>query len=625
MIHLIIAMLLAAAPASSSQWPGWRNDGNGHYTGNDAPLHWDGEVGVAWKARLPGEGFSSPIVYDGRVYLTAAIEGGMRRAMLCLDEQTGSILWQTPVESEQTKTYPRCGHAAPTPVTDGKRVFAYFDVPGLVAFDVNGKVLWQWQPPVGPINSTYNQASSPILVDNMVILNVTHRGPSFLFALDQATGEVLWQTEKGKGYCYATPLHAQFGDEEQIILNGTSVVSYAKTGEALWTVTGMKPAVNPSVVVANDLVYATSGRNGPSMIIDPTGRDDVTNSHVLMLAPSGGPYVPSPVVYKDLYIVPGDDGRIRVYRKDGSTVARYRIRARTTGSPIIAGDRLYWFDERAQTWVLDLSHLHDDEPRIEELACNVLPEEEPCLASPAIANGRIYLRTLKHLYAISGGEVKLTSQPKRALPDDYEALKAFYLAQPSKEYDDTMLRLDIVEKLADMDDPRVLEMLMIIIEKDGHWDVSEAAARQMGRFGDAATPHLIAIVGRRTQPFFKTVAAEHLQHIAPAEAMETLITVAQNPKERPTVRSAVIIAIGEVGAAHAEKADAANEVLLALLSDKQGMVRHAAATALGATAKQVDEKREAIIAALKTASTDEHALTAAAARRSLHRGYDITE
>ena len=138
----------SAAPAlekvhtTADRWPGWRGDGSGTSPSSEAPLHWSPGTGIAWKVPIAGEGVSSPVVWDERVFLTAAVEGGAVRLIVCINAGSGGVLWHKRLPAEATPTYPRTGHAAPTPVTDGERVYAFFDSPGLVAVDFDGNLAW---------------------------------------------------------------------------------------------------------------------------------------------------------------------------------------------------------------------------------------------------------------------------------------------------------------------------------------------------------------------------------------------------------------------------------------------------------------------------------------------------
>ena len=610
----------AAVAASASQkvnttadrWPGWRGDGSGTTPSKHAPLHWNTEAGIAWKTHIAGEGISSPIVWDNRVFLTAAVERGAVRLIVSIDAGSGDVLWHKRMPAESTPTYPRSGHAAPTPVTDGERVYAFFDSPGLVAVDFEGNLVWQVD--VGPFQNIYNMASSPVLAGDLVVLVCDHQGSSFIAAFDRQTGEERWRTKRDGGLHYATPLFFVDDGQAQIVANAQTIVCYnVSNGNPLWWTGGMKHATTPSPVYQDSRVYLTSGRNGPSKVIELGGRGDIAESHVVYHLPAGGPYVPSPLVYNGLFIIPGDDGRIMVVDGDEQVRVRTRVRSRFTGSPILAAGRLYWCDERGTTTVFDLSELNAKNPALPPIATNPL-DPEPCLASPALAGNRLYIRTAKHLHCIAGGGVVTGSPIRPVLPESFEELEALYMSQETGEFDDTMLRLDIVEQVSRLDHPRVVDLLAQMVHHDGHSDVSEAALRELRSHGDDSVLALIGVFEKRA-PFYKTVAAEHLAEIRSPDAVPALMKGTKDADLQ--VRITSIHALGLTAAAHEQVAPAVAETLIALVDDEQGLIRKAAIEGLVRMADVLGPYRERAVEATSRRVNDENQLTAKVARLAL--------
>jgi hypothetical protein len=184
---LLAAGWTAAAeePPVSENWPAWRGDGGGISLDKHLPLAWSETENVRWRTALPGEGNSSPIVWGNRVFLTTALDEGEKRLVLCFDADNGKLLWKTQLlPGIKTTLYPKTGFAAPTPVTDGQRVYVFFDEPGLVALDMQGNVVWTCR--LGPFQCPYNMASSPVLYKDLVIQCCDHHGPSFIVALGRA-------------------------------------------------------------------------------------------------------------------------------------------------------------------------------------------------------------------------------------------------------------------------------------------------------------------------------------------------------------------------------------------------------------------------------------------------------
>ena len=606
----------AAAVAAGPIWPGWRGDGSGRSDEADVPRYWDREKGIAWRVRLPGEGNSSPVVWHDRVFLTASAEDGLTRLILCFDAESGRSLWQVKINGDRTKTHPKAGRAAATPVSDGERVYAYFDSPGLVAADHNGSVLWTRH--LGPFKNPYNMAGSPVLCDDLIVQNCDHRGASFIAAFDRTTGAERWRTGRQGGLHYATPLVITHEGVRQIVVNGETIVSYdARTGTPLWSCRGMKHATTPTALYHDGLVYVTCGRNGPSMAIDPGGRGDVTETHVRMHISSGGPYVPSPLILDNLFVLPGDNGRLLFADLEGRIVYRYQVPADTrkfTASPVLGGGFIYWPDDSGRTHVLRVAGLRSQRPAVEAIAAN--PLAEPISASPAVASARLYLRTAKHLYCVAGGEARTALPQPPELPDNPAALSSLYDAEPKGEFDNTNLRLAIVVKAATFDDQAAIDLLAAAALEDGHWDVGEEAIRALGRYGERAVPVLLRMFDRQ-QPFLKTIAAAHLAAIKPVEATDTLVAHAH--ADQLQVRIGCIRALGEIAAAHPDAAPAIIPAFIRLAGDDEGLVRRAAVDGLARLPHGPGTVPSAVLTTLRRALRDSNPLVVKAAARALQQ------
>ncbi len=238
------SVLCAADPQN---WPAWRGDGSGISPDHtDLPVQWDSQTNIQWKTPVPGQGNSSPVVWNGKIYLTAWDDGGRRRSVICLDSADGHIVWQTILQASVFPTEQKNGYASGTCATDGKTVFAFFDSPGLIALgNDDGKILWQ--RPLGPFATDWGMVSSPILWRDLVILACDHHKGSFIAAIDRACGEVRWKTPREDRLQYAVPMLINHRGKEQIIVNGQTVVSYSPAdGKTLWTCRGMKDGCVPT-------------------------------------------------------------------------------------------------------------------------------------------------------------------------------------------------------------------------------------------------------------------------------------------------------------------------------------------------------------------------------------------
>ncbi|MEX2120696.1 MAG: PQQ-binding-like beta-propeller repeat protein [Pirellulales bacterium] len=407
LLVLVIGMIhLALAPSrAGDDWPSWRGPlGSAVADGSPLPVEWSATDNVRWKAAIEPDGFSSPIVKDDCVYLTGAFDGGLRRAVYCLDRSSGAVRWKREIEDPDPEVASSMtGHAAATPVTDGQRVVAFFGRAGLVCYDKSGQLLWRQQ--LGRFESELGLATSPILDGPRVLLVCDHDGDRFssfdscLRSFDLLTGREAWRTERPGLYrSFATPIIVPAGqDRRELVVHAQDEVRgyNPDSGELVWHADTMAGWVAPSPVFAGGLVFACSGRNGPLMAIRPGGAGDVTGSHVVWSRPGAGPYVCSPVVYGDHLYVHNEAGVLSCYHAaSGRRLYRERLPGKFTASSVAGDGKVYITNEEATTYVVRAGS------EFKLLAANRLGEY--CLASPAIAGRAIFVRTARHLYCIAG-------------------------------------------------------------------------------------------------------------------------------------------------------------------------------------------------------------------------------
>jgi outer membrane protein assembly factor BamB len=238
------------------------------------PVLWSAK-NVHWKVPLAGAGASTPVVWGGRVFLTAS-DGRQsdRLHVLCFDRGDGRTLWHTrlfgsaPSEGE----YPAGGMAVPTPAADGQRLYAVFGTGDLVALDFDGKPVWirSLAQEYGPFRNRWGMAASPLLVDDLLVVLVDHWGPSYLLGVDAKTGETRWKTSRTAAANWSSPVAVTANGRTQIVVTGTNRVSGydARTGQELWQLPGMQEQCIPSPVARGGTVYAVSGRKGMTLAID---------------------------------------------------------------------------------------------------------------------------------------------------------------------------------------------------------------------------------------------------------------------------------------------------------------------------------------------------------------------
>jgi outer membrane protein assembly factor BamB len=366
-------------------WPRWRGpDGNGVSAETRLPERWTSKDGVLWAVDTPGEGASSPIVSGDAVYLTWAADRGARRTLSCLDLKTGATRWTLDTKDpDPERTSALTGHAAPTPAADAKRVVAFFGNAGVVCASPAGELLWR--RPLGPFESELGIASSPILHEDLAILVCDHDGASYLLALDLRDGTPRWRTSReGLERSWSTPVIAA---GELVVHAQDELRGYdPKGGALLWRVKGMSGWVTPSPVAGKGLIFATSGKDGPTVAVRPGGAE-------AWRVERGGPYVCSPLLYGDVLYVIDEAGRL-VAREPatGVEIWRARLKGKFTASPVAGDGKVYLANEDGVVYVLKAGRA------FELLAENPLGEE--VLASPAIARRSLLIRTRTRLYRV---------------------------------------------------------------------------------------------------------------------------------------------------------------------------------------------------------------------------------
>ncbi len=418
-----------ASQSCAENWPGWRGPtGDGISTETSIPTAWNGSgKNLLWKAEIPGTGHSSPVVWDDRIFLTTCLEESQKRILLCLNRKQGNILWQkTVVSSPLESRHKFNSYSSGTPATDGNLVYVAFlavdgstveatnvgkarpVTPGQIvvaAYDFKGNEVWKVQP--GGFISVHGFCSCPVLHNGKVIINGDHDGDSYLVALDSQTGKTIWKKpRKHKTRSYVTPLIRKIDGRTQMVLSGSQhVASYnPETGQQHWTVDGPTEQFVASMVYDGAKFYLAAGfPTYHVMAIDPTGTGNVTDSHVAWHSTNVKCYVPSPVVVGKYLFVADDHGIANCFdTESGDRLWRDRFGRHFSTSLVAAGGLVYFLDDDGKTTIVKPG------AEAEIVAVNELGEE--CRASPAIADGRLYIRGLKHLYCI-GEKAKLeTSQ-----------------------------------------------------------------------------------------------------------------------------------------------------------------------------------------------------------------------
>jgi outer membrane protein assembly factor BamB len=424
--------LFAVEPASlgSGQspafWAQWRGpSGQGYCEDTRVPLTWSEKENLLWKTRLPGKGNSTPIIWGERVFLTAASSDGKQRLVLCISTRDGKILWQRAATdtAPRERTYPWNGYASASCVTDGQAVYAFFGTPGLFCYDMDGKLLWKHDFGVFTSAAGWGTAASPFLFEDLVIQCCDNDGaaalpkdaqgmkaaPMALMALDKKTGALRWTTPRNQGRGFSTPrLMTMAGGRVDLVLNGPlGVWGYdPRTGKERWHCDRKGESAHfgePMPVSNKEMLFVLSGRPGPCQAIRLPGEGDVTRSHVVWSSVRKGHRdVSSPILWEGrIYTADSRGGKLSCYDlKSGKELYGARLGGKSLSSPIALRGTLLFLLDNGVTVILEPGET------FREVRRNRLGEgkELDFGASPAVADGRLFLRSQSFLYCI--GEKK---------------------------------------------------------------------------------------------------------------------------------------------------------------------------------------------------------------------------
>ena len=407
----LVLLLIAGASvlAQAENWPQFRGPtGQGHATEHGLPLEWSEANNIVWKAPVPGLGWSSPTVANGRVWLTTVVESKERRGrpsaslrVLAFDVATGRELINVEAFHLDDVGYvnPKNSRASPTPIVDGDRVYVHFGAEGTAAISASGEILWATHL---RYESQHGNGGSPTLYRDLLIINCDgNGGDAYVIALDTATGKTRWKTSRRRpaDQAYSTPLVITVGEQDQLVSVGAyRTAAYEPlTGQEIWRVSYGDGFSNvPRPVFGQGLVFIATGFQTPAlMAVRPDGKGDVTRTHVAWTITRGAPYTPSPLlVGNDLYYV-SDTGVLSLAdAASGQIVWQQRLGGNYSASPVFADGRIYFQSEEGVTTVIAPGR------EFRRLATNRL--DGATLASMAVSGGSFFIRSQSHLYRIAG-------------------------------------------------------------------------------------------------------------------------------------------------------------------------------------------------------------------------------
>jgi outer membrane protein assembly factor BamB len=405
---VVFASVLAlASGASAGDWPEFRGPtGQGIVEGQRLPLHWGPTQNVTWKQEIPGTGWSSPVVVAGRVYLTTSvpIQDSKDQSLraLCLDARSGKVLWDVEVIRQDGGRAPNIhaknSHASPTPLVQGERIYVHFGHQGTACLDLDGKV--QWQNRSLTYAPVHGNGGSPVLVDDLLVFSGDGASDPFLAALDAKSGKLRWKTprnnEATRKFSFSTPLVIRVKGQKQIISPASDMVGAydVATGREIWRLRYDGYSVVPRPVYGKGLVFVSTSFDSPTALaVRPDGKGDVTDTHLAWKTRRRAPCTPSMLVDGDQLYMLSDDGFASCLdARTGKVHWQQRVGRAFSASPLGSTGRIYCLTEEGVCIVLAAGK------RFKQLARNDLKEQT--LASPAAAEGALFLRTEKHLYRI---------------------------------------------------------------------------------------------------------------------------------------------------------------------------------------------------------------------------------
>lgn len=436
-LRLWIAFIGTALPvaARAADWPQFRGPGGtGVVTGKVLPPDtWTAKENVAWKYEVPGHGWSCPIVVGGKVFVTSCVtdakvaapktgyyapkdakthDGEHRWTLFCLDAAAGKVLWEKVAHKgkPQHPIHVKASYASETPVSDGERVYAYFGNVGLFCYDLTGKPLWSKSWDVVPTQLDWGTGASPVLHEERIYIVNDNEKASFIVAIDKLTGKEVWKTDRAEKSNWATPFIWNSGKRTEIVTCGKGKVrSYDLDGKLLWEFGGMSSICVPSPVVAGDLLIISSGyefgRPRPVFAVKPGASGDISlqkgeksNLDIAWSNDMAGAYHPTPLVLGDHLYVLYSTGFLACYEaKTGKLVyEKQRLGGSFTASPWSYDGKIFCLSEEGTTYVVKAGK------EFELLGKNVLGEVS--LATPAVADGKLFLRTREALYCIGSAK-----------------------------------------------------------------------------------------------------------------------------------------------------------------------------------------------------------------------------
>jgi outer membrane protein assembly factor BamB len=431
-IFLSAVLLLIPAFAADNDWFQWRGPNNDGMARSDVPTEWGDDKNIAWRVTIPGRGFSSPVIWGDKIFLTTAVPTdaappeaatpapapGQRRGpgggagagrehkfvVLCLNRNNGKVLWErvAKVATPHEGYHHQYGSfASNTPVTDGQHVYAFFGSRGLYKYDLDGKLVWDKQFPPMRMRLGFGEGVAPVIDDNTIYLKFDQEEGSYMLALDKRTGKELWRVTRDEVSSWSPPLVLTHNGRKQVVVSATKKVhSYEpSTGKIIWEAAGLGSNVIPAPVTTAGIVYVMSGHREPNLLAIKLGREgDLTGTDAIAWTNNrGNSYTASPVLHDNKLYFITDSGMLSCF--NALTGAPFYHMQRLPkpynfkASPVGANGKLYLATEEGDVVVVKMGE------KYEVLATNSLTDQS-FISTPAVAGGSLYLRSKGTLYCI---------------------------------------------------------------------------------------------------------------------------------------------------------------------------------------------------------------------------------
>ena len=397
-----LILVLPWLVADADDWPEFRGPhGDGRSSEVNLPLTWSEQGNIRWKVAIPGRGWSSPVIVGRDVWLTTATDSNRSLRLISLSAATGRI--QTNIEvfrlAEAVAGHEKNSAASPTPIVQGDRVYVHFGSYGTACIRRDGTILWRTQEL--KFSQVHGPGGSPVIYENLLIVNCDGHDTQFVAALDKDTGRIVWQRPRPSAMAYATPLVIRTSNGVQVVSPGAHrAISYnPQTGEELWSISYGEGFSNvPRPVFAHGLAYLTTGFYNPKLLaVRVDGKGNVSTTHVAWRYERGVPLTPSPVIAGEYLYMVSDNGIATCLNAlTGQEIWRQRLAGSYSASPVFADGKIWFLSEEGDTHIIAAGK------EFNKLAVNKL--EGRFLASMAVSSGALFLRSDAHLYRIGAGK-----------------------------------------------------------------------------------------------------------------------------------------------------------------------------------------------------------------------------